>query len=193
MCAGVSDWLHARTNGWIALMGVLAFLLFAALVLPGQSAQVKTYSGDAGSPDMSFVYSPGDLYDMAEAYGEEGRRAYVRARFTFDLAFPLVFTFFLATAITWLCGRAFKPGSRWRRANLVPLLGGLFDYLENLSASLVVARYPARTAVVDWLVPAFTLLKWIFVGCSFLALLAGVVLALRKWLRRGGEGRAGAP
>jgi hypothetical protein len=180
MCVRVSNWLHKVTNGWVALFGLLVFLLFAALVLPGQAAQSEAYAAEAGSPDMSLLYSAGDLYRMAESYGEEGRRAYVVARFTFDLAFPLVFTLFLTTAITWVYGRAFAPGSLWRRANLVPLLGGLFDYLENLSTALVMARYPARTGVVEWLAPAFTLLKWLFVGGSFMLLAGGVVALWRR-------------
>jgi hypothetical protein len=48
------------------------------------------------------------------------------------------------------------------------------------------ARYPARTPVADLMAPAFTLLKWIFVGASFAVLL--VVLAAAVW-RRAAQGR----
>lgn len=64
---------------------------------------------------------------MAEAYGESGRQAYIRARFTFDLVWPLVYTLFLATAISWVLGRAFALDSCWQRANLAPLLNAIFD------------------------------------------------------------------
>jgi len=187
MLARISDWLHRNVNGRIALFGLAVFLLFSALVLPGQSAQTATYSGDSGSPDTSLLYSTEDLYRMAETYGEQGRPSYVRSRLTFDLAFPLVFTLFLTTAITWLTAKGFPTGSPrlWRRANLVPLLGGLFDYLENGSTALVMARYPQRTAVVALLAPDFTLLKWLFVAGSFLLLLGAAVVALWRWGRRG--------
>jgi hypothetical protein len=84
-----------------------------------------------------------DLYRMAEAYGEEGRRAYIRVRFTFDLIWPLVYLLFSATTTSWVFGKAFPPDSLWQRASLVPLLGTLFDYLENLSTSLVMLPLPA--------------------------------------------------
>jgi len=180
MCKRISEWVSEASSGKVAAAGLLIFVLFSVLVLPGQSAAAEKYAGSAGSPDQSFFYAPANLYRMAEAYGVEGRQAYVRARFTFDLAFPLVYTLFLATAISWLFGRAFAPHSLWQRANLVPLWGALFDFAENASAAAVMARYPLRTPVLDVLATAFTPLKWVFVGGSFILLLVGVVAAVRR-------------
>ena len=74
----------------VALLALVVFLLFTALVLPAQSAQAEAQFAGVGSPDTSFWYTPDDLYRMAEAYGAQGRPAYNRARFTFDIAWPLV-------------------------------------------------------------------------------------------------------
>jgi hypothetical protein len=151
-------------------------------VLPRQSAQAEAETGSAASPDTSLFYSPETLYDLAEAYGPEGREAYIRARFTFDLIWPLVYGLFLTTAISWMYGVAFAPDSQWQRANLVPLLGIGLDYLENLSTSLVMARYPDPTPVIVWLAPVLTLAKWVFVGGSFVVLLVGLLVALFRWI-----------
>ena len=43
------------------------------------------------------MYSTSDLYEMAQSYGADGRGLYVKARFTFDLVWPLVYTLFLVT------------------------------------------------------------------------------------------------
>jgi hypothetical protein len=180
----ISDRLHQISNGWVALAALAIFLLFSALVLPGQAARAERDTGNAGSPDMSFYYSADDLYHMAEVYGKQGREAYVRTRFTFDVIWPLVYTMFLSTAISWVYIRAFTLNSRWQRANLAPVLGALFDYLENLSTSLVMLRYPVQTAVVDILAPVFTLVKWVFVNGSFVLLFAGVVVAVGQWNKK---------
>jgi hypothetical protein len=180
----LSDWLRRVSMGWVALLALLIFLLFSALVLPQQATEAEQETGGADSPDTSFFYSANELYRMAQSYGEQGRQAYVRARFTFDLIWPLVYTLFLVTAISWIFGRAFAPDSRWQRANLAPLLGALFDYLENLSTSLVMLRYPDQTAVVDFLAPVFTMLKWGFLGASFLLLFGGIVIAALRWMGR---------
>ncbi|MFC2015389.1 hypothetical protein ACFLUM_00455 [Chloroflexota bacterium] len=191
MAKRVSDWLSRVSTGWVALSALLIFLLFSALVLPQQATKAERETGSAVSPDASFFYSPGDLYRIAESYGQEGRQAYIRARFTFDLVWPVVYTLFLATAIGWVFGKAFAPDSRWQRGNLAPLLGVLFDYLENLSTSLVMLRFPDQTPVVDLLAPLFTALKWSLLGASFLLLFGGIVVAAWRWAKQRSRGESG--
>jgi hypothetical protein len=179
-----SGWLHRTSSGWVALAGVVVFILFTVLVLPGQSSREDDPAGEVGSPDLSFYYSADDLYRMAEAYGEMGRVEYIRVRFTFDLIWPLVYTFFLTTAISWVFARAFSEGSKWQLANLVPVLGMLFDYLENIATSLVMWRYPTHTPVVDWLATIFTSVKWILIGTSIILLVIGLLIAIWRWIKR---------
>ena len=179
----LSDWLYRMSTGWVTLAALVIFLLFAALVLPRQAARAEEETGTGRSPDTSLFYTPEELYQMAEAYGPEGRSYYIRARFTFDLVFPLVYLFFLATSISWIYGHLFVPDALWRWANLVPVLGALFDLLENSTASFVMARFPDRTPVIDTLAPLFTFVKWIFVGGSFVVLGVGLVAWGLRWLK----------
>jgi hypothetical protein len=171
----LSDRLYQVINGRVALAATAILLLFVAFVLPVQSARMEASANSGGSPDTSLFYSTADLYTMAETHGPEGRPGYVQTTFTFDLAFPLVYTFFFISVISWVYKRICTPGSRVLLLNLVPILGMLFDYLENLGASMVMLRYPAHTAVVDVLTPVFSLIKWVFTGGSFLILMAGMV------------------
>jgi hypothetical protein len=181
MVGMVSNWMHRVSKGWVTLASLIIFLLFTALVLPDQAANAEAAAGEVGSPDMSFYYSANKLYEFAGSYGEEGREAYIRARFTFDLIWPLVYGLFLSTGISWLFRRAFSHENRWQLANIAPLLGVLFDYLENISTSLVMARYPSPTAVADWLAGVFTMVKWLLIGGSFALLLAGIVIGAWRW------------
>jgi hypothetical protein len=175
--------LQTISTSWAALAGLLVFLLFTALVLPDQLQKAEQVYGGVGSPDTSFFYSPADLTKMAEAYGEQGRQAYVHARFTFDLIFPIVYTFFLVTSVGWVFAKGFPASSRWQLANLVPILGMCCDYLENITASIVMLRYPAPAALAAALAPLFTLLKWGFLGLSFGLLFTGILAILWRKLR----------
>jgi len=181
---GLSDWLTRVSKGWLTLLALITMALFMVLVLPAQSRQAEAVSGGAGSPDTSFFYTPADLYRMAEQYGPAGRAAYIRARFTFDLVFPLVYTAFLATALSWLNQRASAPASPWRLTNLAPVLGMAFDYLENIATSIIMGRYPATTPGIDALAPIFTFIKWILVAGSFVLLLISIVMAAWQWQKR---------
>jgi hypothetical protein len=184
MISRMSNWINHISNSWVALSTLIIFLLFIALVLPGQALMVEENVGDTGSPDMSFYYSADDLYQRADAYGEEGRRSYIKERFTFDLIWPLVYTMFLSMGISWVFTRAFTASSLWQRANLAPVVGAVFDYLENVSTSLVMARYPNATAILDVLAGVFTLVKWGFIIGSFLFLIVGLAVGIWQWLRK---------
>jgi hypothetical protein len=162
------------------LVALVIFFSFTILVLPAQSQQAENASPGAMSPDLAFYYTADDLYKSAEVSGEQGRRAYVRARFSFDVAWPLVYTFFLTTSISWLLKRGLPTDSPWMRLNLLPLGAMLFDFLENSATSLVMLRYPSPTPVVDALAGPLTSLKWLLVAASIVALLAAMGLALLK-------------
>ena len=180
----VSILLPRLRSGPVALAGVLIFLLFGALVLPRQAAEAEKAAGDAGSPDTSLLYTSADLVRQAEAYGEEGRAAYVRARWTFDLIFPLVYGFFLLTSISWLMRWSLAADSPWHRSNLVPLFAVAFDFLENTATSWVMSRYPAETPIAALAAPLFTLSKWLFVYGSFGVLAVAALVAILQAHRR---------
>lgn len=167
----LSSWIQRISTGKLTLICLLGFILFTILVLPDQAAKAEIYSSGIGSPDTSLFYTADQLYEFASAYGAEGRAAYIRARFTFDVVWPLVYLAFLSTSISWV----FKP-THWQQLNLLPLFGVLFDFLENISAALVMARYPQPTPLIPHLAGLFTFIKWVFVGGSFLALVAGLIL-----------------
>jgi hypothetical protein len=178
----LSSFLYRFSTSPVTLTALVIFLLFISLVMPKQSAQAKAYTRDAGSPDTSFFYSAGDLYRMAESYGEAGRLAYVYARLTFDVIFPLIYLFFLGTSLSWTLARVLTEGQRGRILNLFPLFGWLFDLLENLSTSIVMLNFPKQVSLAASLASVFTMLKWFFVGGSLVILVSALFIAL--WKRR---------
>lgn len=180
----ISRLIDRFSGGWLAFLSLLIFIAFVVFVLPAESAKAAEASRGAESPDTSFLYSPNDLYRMAEEFGAVGRAAYVRARFSFDIIWPLVYTFFLLTTTSWAIGKVFPTQSRWRYLNLAPLPALLFDYLENGSAALVMVRYPQTTAVFDWLAPLATVLKWVSLTSAFLLLISVLVWAAIRWMKK---------
>ena len=184
MSKQLSSWIYSITSGWVTLTAVLVFILFTALVLPGQSSNT-TVSEGIGTPDLSIYYSAGELYRMVESYGEQGRNEYIRARFTFDLIWPLVYTFFLAATISWIYQRILPAENPWRMINLLPVLGMIGDYLENISTSIVMYMYPILIPILAWMAGIFTALKWILIAGSFIGLLVGVVLMVWQTIRKG--------
>ena len=183
----LSAWINTISTGWVTLICLVIFLLFTVLVLPSQAEGADAYSGEIGSPDTSFYYSADTLYQFAEAYGSQGRSAYIRTRVTFDVVWPLVYLAFLATSISWVFQKAGIAGELWSRLNLAPVLGLIFDYLENGATVAVMTRYPDPTPVLASLAGVLTTLKWTFISGSFVILAVGLLLAGWRSVRSRGR------
>jgi positive regulator of sigma E activity len=69
--------------------------------------------------------------------------------------------------------------------NLLPVLGMIGDYLENISTSIVMYMYPILIPILAWMAGIFTALKWILIAGSFIGLLVGVVLMVWHTIRKG--------
>lgn len=174
----LSQWLYRISKGWVVLITLLLFAGFIGGILPAQAKKAAATANGADSPDSSFFYSARDLYQAAETYGADGRSAYIRARWTFDVAWPLSYTVFLSAAISWFLARTAAEGSKWRLLNLFPITGMVFDFLENIATTVVMARFPSTSPLFAHLAPIFTLVKWFFVNGSFVILLAALVVVI---------------
>ncbi len=170
------DRSYTTVTGKLFVLAVLIFGFFLAVVLPQEASRSAAYFQGGQTPDSSFIYSSTDLYQMASAFGEEGRRYYIRSRFTFDVVWPLAYGLLLWTGIAYLGSmiRVVRQ-TRLRYVVLLPPLAVLLDFLENTSASVVMFFYPARIPIIPELAPMFTFGKWVTIGISYL-ILAGLAL-----------------
>jgi len=66
---------------------------------------------------------------------------------------------------------------KMQRLNLVPVLGGFFDVMENVWIITMILVYPARPTVVAWLSTISTMGKYIMGVPIVLLLVIGLVKA----------------
>jgi hypothetical protein len=175
----LSDWLNRVSGIWVVLFFSLLLILFAVFILPTHAVIGTAEEGAPKIPDLFLWYTPGYLYDIADAYGETGRMEFLKMHAGFDVIWPLVYVGFLAVSLSWTTGLILKTEGRISRfsgilprLNLIPILAGISDFLENIFTSVVILRFPERSPVIDALSPVMTLLKWILVFSSVLILSA---------------------
>ncbi|MBU1144937.1 MAG: hypothetical protein KJ971_03645 [Firmicutes bacterium] len=162
------------------LISTIIFLLFLLIVLPVVAKYTEIITGSLETPDTFFFYQPEDLYRLAQIYGDTGRAAYVYLRISFDVIWPVVYgTFLILSTAYFLKESNFKDLS-W--ILFVPILGVIFDLLENIGASIVMARYPLESPIFAYSTPYFTFFKWIILIISFFILFGVIVnhLYLKK-------------
>lgn len=139
------------------LVFTILFLIFIIFILPNETAVLSSY-GIEQSPDTSIFYTSQTLYRLADEYGELGRDFYITQRFTFDLIWPVIYGLFLLSSISFLAYRINNP--KYKYFIYLPLLAMLFDYLENITVSITMSRYPILTPITSHLAGFMTLFKW---------------------------------
>jgi len=116
-------------------------------------------SGNLPLLDMRFSYSASEAYQLLDALGPAGRHDYARLLQSVDLIIPLVFSWFLWAALSRGAGKRYR---------LLGLVGGAFDYLENIAVFILLASYPMHLNSVVLAAEMLTRLKFIGYGSGLL-------------------------
>lgn len=172
-----------RITDKITLRYVVISFIVAALFLVGLLFYGRYFSAVAnGYPylENSFFYSPADLIEMAQGYGAEGRRLYIRTSTTLDLIFPLLYSNFLTAFAIYLLKKA--EMDKALASHLLRLGIGccLSDWLENLCMILLLSSYPDTKYVYAFLGRIMTSVKYLLLISFILIVGAMAYKALEK-------------
>jgi len=171
----LAKFLEKISTGPLVVVFSAIFVIFIAAILPGQKAKMNTYAGEVGSIDLSFFPLPDQVYNIAKAYGEEGRQKYITTRVSLDIVWPLAYTFFMASVITFFLRRVHGSDSRLVNLNLSAVAVLVFDFIENGLAVIVMSAYPDRLDGIVYIMATATAAKWIMMGVAGLTMLYGIV------------------
>lgn len=187
----VSARITAITSGPVILAGFFGLMIFGFLVngRPFGIAELKAMTGGTGILDMEVLYSPDRAYAILSAMGEAGRAFDLTRIVPLDMVVPFFYALFLATAITWILHRWLPAGSGWHRLNVVPVIGALCDYLENLGVVAMLVAWPDPLPEIARITMAAGLLKFSFSALAGLVIVAG----LAGWAYTAVRTRSGAP
>ena len=169
MLSKISDRFHTWAKGWLILSIIAAFVLLVNLPLADPTLVNMSLDGQ-------FAYTPEQAFSMVASYGDAGRVQIIWIHLA-DFILITLYTSMFCLSISWLFQRGFKLDSRMQRLNVVPILGGFFDVLENVWIITIILVYPARPTVVAWLSTISTMGKYIM-GIPIVSLLViGLVKA----------------
>ncbi|HEX9797034.1 MAG TPA: hypothetical protein VGA52_08595 [Anaerolineales bacterium] len=167
----------------VVLLGLI-FATFLLVVLPQMGQRSQAYAQAVGTPDTSLTYTPERLYAMLSAYGPIGRQAYLKGRYSYDLAFPLTYGLFLASFVSYSFARTWPDRPDRHRWAGVALGTMVADLVENAALALVILLYPQPALAGAALAAVATLAKWILLSTSILLAATGLLGLLATGLRR---------
>jgi hypothetical protein len=169
MLSRISDRFHTWAKGWLILSIIAAFVLLVNLPLADPTLISMSLDGQ-------FAYTPEQAFSAVASYGGNGRVQMIWIHLA-DFILITLYTSMFCLSISWLFQRGFKLDSRMQRLNLVPILGGFFDVMENIWIITIILVYPARPTVVGWLSTISTMGKYIMGIPIVLLLVIGLIKA----------------
>jgi hypothetical protein len=169
MLSKISDRFHTWAKGWLILSIIAAFVLLVNLPLADPTLVNMSLDGQ-------FAYTPEQAFSMVASYGDAGRVQMIWIHLA-DFILITLYTLMFCLSISWLFQRGFKLDSRMQRLNVVPILGGFFDAMENVWIITMILVYPAQPIAVAWLSTISTMGKYIMGIPIVLLLVIGLVKA----------------
>ncbi len=159
----------------LAIVSLILFMIFLFIIMPNLANKISVISSGLGSPDTLFFYDKEKLYQLASIYGEEGRLSYIQTRIKYDIAWPIVYALFLVTSVSWFNNKTFKNNQSIKHINVLPVFALIFDFVENISVSVVMYNYPQKEVLFSSISSYATPLKWLFVFVSFTVFLISTI------------------
>jgi len=162
----------------------LVFLILTIIVVMAMgniTPQILALSGGAPILDIRPGYTFVEVEHLLTVLGEQGRQLYATFQIL-DLVFPLAYGMTLTLALTGVITRLLPEGHPIEKAVSIPILGMIFDYLENITIAALIASYPNLSPLAVSVASIFTQLKWSFIilACVLLVLLAVPALIKKK-------------
>ena len=129
-------------------------------------------SGGLPLLDMRLWYTPADAYQLFDTLGPAGRADYRLLYLTVDIIIPLLITTLLWSGIS---------RGALKRFRVLGMLGGAFDYLENITVLILLAKYPEHLSYLVIIAAGFTLLKAVsYVSGACLAIIGFLIKVFRR-------------
>jgi len=167
---------HQRyaTGKAVAVFFIVTMVVYLTMLLYSIPA-VIAFAPDMALFDLSPTgYAPDYAISLLEALGSEGRSTYLTLQLPFDFLYPGLFAITYSLLLTWLFSKSSEAGSKVFYFSLVPILAGLFDYIENVFIVLMLKSYPDLSSNLVELASLFTILKSVFSFAFFILLFWGI-------------------
>lgn len=164
---------------FVPAMAVYLVMLLYTIPKVGQYAPgMKLFDLSPGG------YSFGYAVELLDVLGSKGRDLYLYQQLPLDFIYPGLFAVSCCLLLFWLFSKSLNSTSKMFYFCLIPIVAGMFDYLENICIVLMLKSYPDVTESLVSTASFMTILKSGFTTAFFVLLLMGIVLFLkRKWIR----------
>ena len=148
--------------------------------------KVMGYSGGMKIFDMlPMGYQPEYAGLLLEKLGVAGRNVYLYYQIPIDLLYPFLFGITYCLLLAYLLNQIQHLKAVYFYLCILPLLAGLFDYLENFCIINLLVSYPQVSEGSIQISSFFTVIKSLLSTISFTVIIAVlIILVFKKIVRK---------
>lgn len=177
----IIEWIQKHSTGknvaiFFSLnMAFYLAILFYSIPMVGKSA-----------PDMKlFDVSPSGYtreyaVSLLNAIGPEGRKLYLSLQLPLDFVYPGLFIISYPLLFAWLLKKNHGLQSKVYYALYLPIIAGLFDYLENILIIQMLKTYPDINSSLVVVASFATVAKSVLSSVFFTLLLLSILQVVWK-------------
>lgn len=156
----IINYLQYISNGKVVLLLFVLTNLIYILMLMYSLPLVSSYVPELVLFDMSPLgYSYSQAIELLIALGLEGRNTYLSIQLPLDFIYPGLFAVSYSLLITWVFKHYLSNDSKFYLIAFIPIIAGVFDYLENISIIVMLNSYPNISVNLVNISSAFTIVK----------------------------------
>ncbi len=172
------------TGKKVIFLFIITQIIYAVMVF-GTIPNVMSYADEMKLLDMMPTgYDFNYVTILMASLGPSGRSVYLHQQIPLDMIYPLMFavTYFLLLAL--VLKEIVKSKSAFYYLCFIPVLAGVFDYLENIGIISMLTSYPNISNLLAQTTNIFTLVKSYSTTVYFIVLLISIFIFLVNKLRR---------
>ena len=176
------SWLYNKAKKLAQVKWIIVFLVLFIIsynLINGQLIGVKKLTEITGGTsilDLQPYYTPQQAYEILQQQGEAGRLFYRDLLIYQDFIFPLIYTFFWLSLLTFLSSKWLKSIKLLHLVTLIPIIGGVSDYTENILILKMLSAYPQKLLNVAYICNIFNIIKYMSMIITMLIIFISIIV-----------------
>lgn len=164
------DWVKVSLAIFIVII-IVNFLNYFVNFIPNVNGRYL---------ELGFFYTPNDIYNLAQNYGEVGRSIYITCALTIDILVPLATSAFLTILVIYLGKKLNKHNDN--KIIILGILACLSDWIENILLIITLKLYPQEYPLLVTSASIMTTIKYILM-IYFVIVLIYRIYKVRKAIK----------
>ena len=133
---------------------------------------------------MPTGYNLNYVSELFSSLGENGRLTYLTNQIPVDMIYPLLFGLSYCLLLGYFLKKLGKLNSSYTYLCLIPIIGGIADYLENFGIIKMLKNYPELKETTVFETNIFSVIKSISTSIFFIVLIVVLITLGIKLLKR---------